>query len=147
MLVLLLITLLPACENPRTPDKQGLEPVPEAGLPAASSLPATRQQDKKVSPATEMRQSDVLDLRLRERPETEPSSPVLGAVPDSGWLDPGPGVTGTDSGQNRLLPDLFDGKQRDKPLSVKGRMRFGDDAEDLSGTLDGAEMSIEIKTD
>jgi len=32
-------------------------------------------------------------------------------------------------------------------FTLKGKMRFGDEAQDLSDTLDGAEMSIEIQID
>jgi len=146
LFTLLLVTLLSACEKPRTGDEAAIPetaPAPES-VPA---LPASGQQDEKAPPVVETRKPDALDLRPRDRPEAAQMPPVFGAVPDSGWLDPGPETTGTATGQNVLLPDLFAEQQGDKPVSVKGKMRFGDDAQDLSNPLDGAEMSIEIQTD
>jgi hypothetical protein len=126
------------------------EPGDESAIPETVPVPArpaAERQDEKAPPVVEPGKPDALDLRLRDRPEVVLTPPAFGAVPDSGWLDPGPGATGTATGQNGLLPDLFDGQQHDKPVSVKGKMRFDDDAQDFSDTLDGAEMSIEIKTD
>jgi hypothetical protein len=146
LFTLLLVMLLSACEKPGTGDEPAIPetaPLPES-VPA---LPASGRQDEKARPVVEMRKPDSLNLRIRDSPETVQMPPAFGSVPDSGWLDPGPGVTGTATGESVLLPDLFAEQQRDKPVSVKGKMRFGDDAQDLSDTLDGAEMSIEIQTD
>ena len=148
LFILLLVTLLSACEKSRTGDEPAIPetaPLPESV--AVPALPASGQQDEKARPVVETRKPDSLDLRLRDRPEAAQMPPVFGAAPDSGWLDPGPDATGAVTGQDGLLPDLFIEQQRDKPISVKGRMRFGDDAQDLSNPLDGAEMSIEIQTD
>jgi len=49
--------------------------------------------------------------------------------------------------ENSLLPDLFDGKEQEKPVDIKGRVLIDESADDISGPLDGAEMSIEIKSD
>jgi len=146
MFTLMLAILLSACEPPRMADEPGNEPaIPEiAPVPA---IPATERQSEEAPPVVEQGKPDSLDLRLRDRPEVVQPSPVFGAVPDSGWLDPEPGVTGTATGQDGLLPDLFGEQQGDKPVSVKGRMLLDDSAQEFSGALDGAQMSIEIKTD
>jgi len=148
LFTLLLVTLLSACEKPRTGDEPAIpETAPVSGPVVEPVLPEAGQPVGKAPPVVEPRKPDSLDLRPRDRPEAAQMPPVFGAVPDSGWLDPGPDATGAATGQDVLLPDLFVEQQRDKPVSVKGRMRFDDAAPDLSNTLDGAEMSIEIQTD
>ena len=48
--------------------------------------------------------------------------------------------------ENTLLPDLFDAREQEKPLDIKGRVLIDESANDTSDPLDGAEVSIEIKT-
>lgn len=152
MFTLLLVTSLPACEKPRTGDGSGDEPavpetapVPEAAL--APALPASGPQAGKAPPVVATRKPDSLDLSIKDRPIAVHKSPVLGAVPDSGWLDTAPEASATATGQNGLLPDLFDEQERDKPVSVKGKMLVDDGTQGISNVLDGAEMSVEIQTD
>lgn len=59
-------------------------------------------------------------------------------------------VAETDDNQiteaNYALPDLFSQGQRDKRLSVNGRLLTKDEADSMLDTLDGAEIKLEIKT-
>ena len=67
-------------------------------------------------------------------------------APDSGWLDEGNAIDELNAAENTLLPDLFDAKEQEKPLDIKGRVLIDESANDTSDPLDGAEVSIEIKT-
>ena len=51
-------------------------------------------------------------------------------------------VTETNSG----LPDLFSQAERDKKLSVNGRLLTTDEADSMLDTVEGAEIKFEIKT-
>ena len=152
LLILPLITLLSACEETQTVGT----PVEEHAIPATAplteaatmpALPESGLQKEDAPPAVETRKLDSLNLRINDRPVAAEAPSGFGAAPDSGWLDPGPEVTGTDTGQDGLLPDLFGEQTQEKPQSVKGKMLLDDDAQEFSGALDGAQMSIEIKTD
>lgn len=138
---LLLPVLLSACERTPTVDVTDVEPVtPVTAVEARPALPESTQPAGTQAP-------DVLDLTITDRPAAVPASPAFGAAPDSAWLDPGPAVVGTGTGQQPVLPDVFGERPREEPVSVKGRMRLGEDGQNLTDTLDGAEVSIEIKTD
>jgi hypothetical protein len=157
VLVLPLITLLSACEEPQTV----ATPVEESAIPAAAPVtaadtmparPESSVQEKDAPPTVEMRKPGSLklrinDLRVNDRPLAAETPSAFGAAPDSGWLDPGPQTTGTDTGQDGLLPDLFGEQTQEKPVSVKGKMLLDDEVQEFSGALDGAQMSIEVKTD
>lgn len=148
MLTLLLVTLLSACEEPQTieePARASTVPVTEPA--AVPTLPSSERADEKVPPATETRLPDSLDLRIDDRPIAVQKSPVFGAAPDSGWLDSGQGGAGADMRDDGLLPDLFAEQQREKPVSVKGKMLVDDGTGEQSDVVDGAKMSIEIQTD
>ena len=56
-------------------------------------------------------------------------------------------ITGTATGQEGLLPELFGEQTQEKPVSVRGKMLLDDEAQEFSGALGGAQMSIEVKTD
>ena len=143
---LLLPVLLSACERTPTVDVTDVEPVtPVTAVEARPALPESTQPES-TQPA-ETQAPAVLDLTLTDRPAAVPASPAFGAAPDSAWLDPGPAVVGTGTGQQPVLADVFGERSREKPVSVKGRMRLGEDGQNLTDTLDGAEVSIEIKTD
>ena len=152
MLVLPLITLLSACEEPQTvgaPVEESATPAVTPGA-AAVTMPARPEssvQEEDAPPAVATRKPDSLKLRINDRPVAAEAPSGFGATPDSGWLDPGPQTTGTDTGQDGLLPDLFGEQTQEKPVSVKGKMLLDDEVQEFSGALDGAQMSIEIKTD
>ena len=100
---------------------------------------------EQVAPTTvEPRTLESLDLKLDDRPLAVETPPVFGAVPDSGWLDPGRDA-GLDVEESGLLPDLFEPQKKEKSVDVRTRVLMDDN--DISVPLDGAEMSIEIKTD
>ena len=86
-----------------------------------------------------------LDLRLDDRSLMEETPSAFGTAPDSGWLDQGRKDGGLGTGENGLLPDLFEPQKKEKSVDVKTRMLMDDS--DISAPFDGAEMSIEIKTD
>jgi hypothetical protein len=149
MLTLLLITLLSACEESQTLGEPAEAPQVQVTEPVAipSTMPPSERPGEKVPPAAETRKPDSLDLRIDDRPIAAEKSPVFGAAPDSGWLDSGQEAVAGDTGDNRLLPDMFGEQQREKPVSVKGRMLVDDGSGDVSDVVDGARMSIEIQTD
>ena len=150
MLVLLLVVLLSACEPSQAP--QSLE---ESVIEPAVSLPEVVTTMPRTLPevGVQLRQQpalptlDSLDLRIRDRPLQQQTPSGFDAAPDSGWLDQRQNAGGLDGEDDGLLPDLFGEKVQDKPVSVKGRMRLDDNVNTLSDTLDGAEVSIEVKTD
>ncbi|HAJ91165.1 MAG TPA: hypothetical protein DCO71_00855 [Gammaproteobacteria bacterium] len=152
MLVLPLITLLSACEEPQTAGMPAEEPAIPAATPLteAATMPSSPEsglQEEDAPPADETRKPDSLKLRIDDRPVAAEAPSGFGAAPDSAWLDTSQEGTGTDTGQDELLPDLFGEQAQQKPVSVKGKMLLGDEAQEFSGALDGAQMSIEIKTD
>lgn len=149
MLVLLLITLLSACEEPQTVGVPVKEPAIPAAAPVteAATRPESGLQEEDAPPAVETRKLESLDLRIKDRPVAAEAPSGFGATPDSGWLDQGPETTGTDTGQDRLLPDFFGEQPREKSVLVKGKILLDDDAQEFSGDLDGAQISIEINTD
>jgi hypothetical protein len=148
MLTLLLVTLLSACEEPQTIEEPaGAPTVPVTEPAAVPTLPPSERVDETVPPAAETRLPDSLDLGIDDRPIAVEKSPVFGAAPDSGWLDSGQGGVGAGTRDDGLLPDLFAEQQREKPVSVKGRMLVDDGTGELPDAVDGAKMSIEIQTD
>ena len=148
MFVLLLVVLLSACEKspaPRTLEESAIEPavpLPEVVTTMPRTLPEVGVQQAPALPTL-----DSLDLRIKDRSLQQPTPAGFDAAPDSGWLDQGQDATGLGGEDDGLLPDLFGEKAQDKPVSVKGRLRFDDDVNTLSDTLDGVEMSIGVKTD
>ena len=94
----------------------------------------------------ETRTFESLKLELDRGPAFLPDPPLFGAAPDSGWLDEGSAIDELNAAENTLLPDLFDAKEQEKPLDIKGRVLIDESANDTSDPLDGAEVSIEIKT-
>jgi len=92
----------------------------------------------------EPRTLESLDLKLDDRPLAVETPSAFGAAPDSGWLDPGRDA-GLDVEENGLLPDLFEPLKKEKSVDVRTRVLMEDN--DISAPLDGAEMSIKIKTD
>ena len=148
MFVLLLVVLLSACEKSQAP--QSLEepaiepavPLPEVVTTMHRTLPEVGAQQAPALPTL-----DSLDLRIKDRSLQEQTPAGFDAAPDSGWLDQRQNAGGLDGEDDGLLPDLFGEKVQDKPVSVKGRMRLDDNVNTLSDTLDGAEVSIEVKTD
>jgi hypothetical protein len=152
VLVLSLITLLSACEESQTVGSPVEAPViPEtAPVTEAATMPtrpASRLQEEDAPPVVETRKLDSLNLRIDDRPVAAEAPAGFGATPDSGWLDPEPVITGTATGQEGLLPELFGEQAQEKPVSVRGKMLLDDEAQEFSGALDGARMSIEIETD
>jgi len=99
-----------------------------------------------VPAVIETRTIESLNLELDRGPVALPDPPVFGAAPDSGWLDEGKVPDELNAAESTLLPDLFDGKEQEKPMDIKGRVLIDESANDNSDPLDGAEMSIEIKT-
>ena len=148
MFVLLLVVLLSACEKspaPRTLEESAIEPavpLPEVVTTMPRTLPEVGVQQAPALPTL-----DSLDLRIKDRSLQEQTPAGFDADPDSGWLDQRQNAGGLDGEDDGLLPDLFGEKVQDKPVSVKGRMRLDDNVNTLSDTLDGAEVSIEFKTD
>jgi len=152
VLILPLITLLSACEEPQTVGA----PVEESAIPAAAPVnevatmpvrPESSVQEADAPPAAETRKPGSLKLRINDRPVAAEAPAGFGATPDSGWLDPEPVITGTATGQEGLLPELFGEQTQEKPVSVRGKMLLDDEAQEFSGALGGAQMSIEVKTD
>ena len=145
MFVLLLVVLLSACEKSQAPqalEESAIEPaapLPEVVTTMPRALPEVGVQ---LAPALES-----LDLRIKDRSLQEQTPSGFDAAPDSGWLDQGQDATGLDGEDDGLLPDLFGEQAQDKPVSVKGRLRLDDNVNIRSDTLDGAEVSIEVKTD
>ena len=151
MFVLLLVVLLSACEQSKVPQApQSIEdsaiepavPLPEVVTTMPRTLPEVGAQQAPALPTL-----DSLDLRIKDRSLQQPTPSGFDAAPDSGRLDQGQDATGLGVEDNGLLPDLFGEKAQDKPVSVKGRVRLDDNVNTLSNTLDGAEVSIEVKTD
>lgn len=97
-----------------------------------------------VSPPARKKSLKSLDLQLDEYPVSE--VPAFGAAPDSGWLDQGQETGLLDTEDADLLPDLFDAPASEKPVDIKGRMLLDERAYDFSNPVDGAEISVEIKT-
>jgi hypothetical protein len=117
---------------------------PEQALVIDRSEDAAPEQ---VAPTpVEPRTLESLDLKLDDRPLAVETPSVFGAAPDSGWLDPGRDA-GLDAEENGLLPDLFETQKKEKSVDVKTRVLIDENINDISAPLDGAEMSIEIKTD
>lgn len=110
-----------------------------------SARPQHSLQDE-VPAVVETRTFESLNLELDRGPAALPDPPVFGAAPDSGWLDEGNAIDELNAAENTLLPDLFDAKEQEKPLDIKGRVLIDESANDTSDPLDGAEVSIEIKT-
>jgi hypothetical protein len=110
-----------------------------------SARPQHSLQDE-VPAVVETRTFESLNLELDRGPAALPDPPVFGAAPDSGWLDEGNAIDELNAAENTLLPDLFDAKEQEKPLDIKGRVLIEESANDTSDPLDGAEVSIEIKT-
>ena len=150
MFVLLLVVLLSACEKspaPRTLEESAIEPavpLPEVVTTMPRTLPEVGVQLRQQPALPTL---DSLDLRIKDRSLQEQTPAGFDAAPDSGWLDQRQNAGGLDGEDDGLLPDLFGEKVQDKPVSVKGRMRLDDNVNTLSDTLDGAEVSIEVKTD
>ena len=115
------------------------QPVP------VSARPQHSLQDE-VPAVVETRTFESLNLEFDRGPAALPDPPVFGAAPDSGWLDEGSAIDELNAAENTLLPDLFDAKEQEKPLDIKGRVLIDESADDTSDPLDGAEVSIEIKT-
>ncbi len=109
---------------------------------------ARRQQSlqDEVPAVVETRTFESLNLELDRGPAALPDPPVFGAAPDSGWLDEGNAIDELNAAENTLLPDLFDAREQEKPLDIKGRVLIDESANDTSDPLDEAEVSIEIKT-
>ena len=148
MFVLLLVVLLSACEKSQAPqalEESAIEPaapLPEVVTTTPRTLPEVGAQQAPALPTL-----DSLDLRIKDRSLQQPTPSGFDAVPDSGWLDQGQDATGLGGEDDGLLPDLFGEQAQDKPVSVKGRLRLDDNVNIRSDTLDGAEVSIEVKTD
>jgi len=150
--VLILLLITSACGEPQTVGIPVGESTTLAATPVteAATMPARpeyRLQEEDVPSAVETRKLDSLNLWINDRPVAAEAPSGFGTAPDSGWLDPGPGATGTDTSQHRLLPDFFAGQTQEKQQLVKGKMLIDDDAQEFSGALDGAQISIEIETD
>ena len=110
-----------------------------------NARPQHSLQDE-VPAVVETRTFESLNLELDRGPAALPDPPVFGAAPDSGWLDEGNAIDELNAAENTLLPDLFDAREQEKPLDIKGRVLIDESANDTSDPLDEAEVSIEIKT-
>ena len=110
-----------------------------------SARPQHSLQDE-VPAVVETRTFESLNLEFDRGPAALPDPPVFGAAPDSGWLDEGNAIDELNAAENTLLPDLFDAREQEKPLDIKGRVLIDESANDTADPLDGAEVSIEIKT-
>ena len=147
----LCLVFLSACSEP-----------PQTAVPDVAPVTADTHADKQPAPLSaapqdglqeqvpavvETRTFESLDLKLDRGPAALPDPSGFGAAPDSGWLDEGNALDELNTDENTLLPDLFDGKQQEKPLDIKGRVLIDEGASNFSDPLDGAEVSIEIKTD
>jgi hypothetical protein len=113
------------------------------------ALAIDRSEDaapEKVAPTpVAPRTLESLDLNLDDRSPAVETPSAFGIAPDSGWLDQGRKDGGLDTEENGLLPDLFESQKKEKSVDVKTRVLMEDN--DISAPLDGAEMSIEFKTD
>lgn len=138
------LLLLAGCEQPSPPEAVQKPPLTPA-VPA-EPVPAGKEDvpPSPVSPPARQKTLKSLDLQLDERPLSP--VPVFGAAPDSGWLDQGQETRLQDTEEAVLLPDLFEPPASEKPIDIKGRMLLDEHAHDLSSPVDGAEISVEIRT-
>lgn len=145
----LCLVFVSACEAPRQATAPAGAPVTAAK--DAGKQPAAvsdhRQEALQEEPGVaEIRTVDSLKLELDPESAVLPKPRGFGAAPDSRWLDGGSTPAELNADENALLPDLFDDREQQKPLDIKGRMLIDEDTNDISKPLDGAEVSIEIKT-
>ena len=150
MLLLPMVMLLSSCEEPQVISAPVEPPAIPAEAPVTEAAstpvrPETGLPKEQAPPAVEARTLDSLNLQINDRPVAVEAPSGFVAAPDSGWLDSEPEVTGT--GQEGLLPELFGEQPQEEPVSIRGKTLFNDDAQGGGTTLDGAQMSIEIKTD
>jgi hypothetical protein len=147
----LCLVFLSACsEPPQTSVPDGAPVTADTNAdkqPAPLSAPPQDSLQEQEPVAAETRTLESLDLTLDRVPAALPDSPGFGAAPDSGWLDEGSALDEPNSDGNTLLPDLFDGNKQEKPVDIKGGVLIDKGSSDFSDSLDGAEVSIEIKTD
>ena len=147
----LCLVFLSACSEPPQTSVPDVAPVTadtnadKQSVPL--SVPAQDSLQEQVPTAVETRTFESLDLTLDRGPAALPDLPGFGAVPDSGWLDEGSAFDEPNAGENTLLPDLFDSKKQEKAVGIKGGALIDNGTSDFSDSLDGAEVSIEIKTD
>ncbi len=123
----------PGKENDRQPALPQTGETPDTVIPLPVRTPETPSEAAGAGSAqnVEVPQHKALDLSF-DHVLTEPAQDT-----DS--------VSGADAG--RLLPDLFAPHKDESPLSVEGRLLMEEDAREFSDSLDGAAITIEIKTD
>lgn len=140
VLPLTCLLLLSACE--RSSSSRESDPPPSAPAPRATTATSAPQADNTAADHSEATQSGVAqDADIPPRKPLDLSFDHL-QTEDVQTTEPVP-VTETD----RLLPDLFNQKRGESPLSVEGELLTDQDAQEFSETLDGAAITIQIKTD
>lgn len=151
---LFLAMLLCACEESRPTVERVQEPA-GADAPASKSavmmpdVPDSELQDEVSRPTLKKQELRRLDLTLDHAPPEERSATGFAPASEPRWLKrkSAAAVPGAAADSSGLLPDLFDEHAGEKPVSVKGRLLIDEAGGDAYGPVDGAGLSIEIKTD
>jgi len=115
--------------------------------PSAPSAPAATEEEPNQQTSVEEQLSPML-LRPDDAPTVTTTAPPPNLDLSREHIetivaeqDDHP-VTETNSG----LPDLFSQAERDKTMSVNGRLLTKDEADSMLDTVEGAEIKFEIKT-
>ena len=134
------LVFLSACDSP----PPGKESVPQPSPPQSRETTASPVPQPVNTPET--RSGAAGASKLREV-ETTRKAPLDLSFDHLQMDEPQSTAPVTAAKTERLLPDLFAPKRSEHPLSVEGQLLMEQDAREFADTVDGATVTIEIKTD
>lgn len=153
LFLLLIITALPGCDEPPPPaqDAAGLAiqapATVTAHTPPVAVNPAPDRMPKK--PGARPRTATSLKLTIDELPAEEPSPAGFGRYSAPNWLEAGR-TNGNDPatapGTGPALPGLFEQPAASNPVTVEGELLLDDTAEGRVPRVQGAGLSLELRT-
>jgi len=154
IMALVFLGLLSACDNEQMIDGNNEHAVspevsttPIPAIPQGAGQPTPKADSQ--PPAAEVRSADLLRLTIKEAPFRENALIGSGATTAADWLEREGHAADLDKipANDNLLPDLFNKKEREKPISVEMEVLFDDGEKEITDVIDGAGLSIKYKTD
>jgi len=131
--------MVSGCEDSRTappPDQQALtRPAAEPG--AASSAKSATKPDK-VKSAPEHSEAQVVSAPQARKP-------LNLTLPPQPKVEMGAFEANSPTSEN-LLPDLFEHQQEKSPYSLRGRVFMDQTGEETIDSIDGGQVTVEMKT-
>lgn len=150
--ILLAGIALPCCSESQGPAQNTAQPAvnaPVSAIDLSNTVGDSTPPEKKAEiTGAQPRPATALRPATAESPSEELTSSEFTRYSAPGWLDDGPGGVGHSAASNTgtALPDLFERPAGRKPVSMGGGLLLKDNDNGSIPRVEGAGVSIELKT-